>query len=663
MYVFLLQVVEPKRFRGPHCRRTRMVITFLSFAFLTVGCDIARRNGAEQSATAHNKQAEAVAAIRRWGGDVRCHSYRFGPPINERQIFNDSLGKDNVVIAVYNSASPHRALDMTDDRLRMAAELPDLRLLQLGSTKITDAGMRSLRGLTFLEDLDLSNTRITDQGLADLEALTHLQSLQLQHTAISDAGLAHLCGLRELEELFLQDTKVTLAGINKLKRAVPNLRVVSSCNPTAGAEPDAPKLDKSNHQARYILVEYRGQIVKSGGHEAISLDKGIFAIDSAPGANAVGRWIAKNRDSLDMVTFSRGRIGMPLGSFLIVVKNSGERDRFELRDNISTSYPAHLRRHDRGGYSATASWRWFRTYFINTERGLTRCRNVCGLARRRNLRSVKCLRASVHARYREYGFARPMSPTAENTIERLDAMRQRWWLFSLLSTMVLAVSLSFGIFLAMMLADALTRLPQAWLLAVRPGVAGCHRRAGLQRGPAAAPRPAEHRGHRPPRRGRIPRTGQQPDQPGPTCRRPQERQPGVLRSGHQPGGRPAGPASPSTAPPTSESRWRRLRTACRRRATWPNRSAILAVLIVAAVVCEMLDSQLGFGGVDGCWPLGRSSPRSDRSKSSALRRAIPTCWSARASKSPRRSRIPQAKPHRGLLWVAPAGEQESPHSR
>ena len=57
-----------------------------------------------------------------------------------------------------------------------------------------------------------------------------------------------------------------------------------------------------------------------------------------------------------------------------------------------------------------------------------------------------------------------MSPAAENTIERLDSTHQKWWLFSLLSTTVLAASLSFGIFLAMMLADALERLSQAWLL-------------------------------------------------------------------------------------------------------------------------------------------------------------------------------------------------------
>ena len=46
-----------------------------------------------------------------------------------------------------------------------------------------------------------------------------------------------------------------------------------------------------------------------------------------------------------------------------------------------------------------------------------------------------------------------MSPAAENVIERLDGARQKWWLFSLLSTTVLASSLSFGIFLAMMLAN------------------------------------------------------------------------------------------------------------------------------------------------------------------------------------------------------------------
>jgi hypothetical protein len=57
-----------------------------------------------------------------------------------------------------------------------------------------------------------------------------------------------------------------------------------------------------------------------------------------------------------------------------------------------------------------------------------------------------------------------MSPTAENVIERLDGARQKWWLFSLLTTTVLGACASFGVFMAMMLADAVARCSQAWLL-------------------------------------------------------------------------------------------------------------------------------------------------------------------------------------------------------
>ena len=57
-----------------------------------------------------------------------------------------------------------------------------------------------------------------------------------------------------------------------------------------------------------------------------------------------------------------------------------------------------------------------------------------------------------------------MSPAAEKMIQRLDRARQRWWLFSLLSTTVLAGCALFGVFLALMAADASIRLPQGWLL-------------------------------------------------------------------------------------------------------------------------------------------------------------------------------------------------------
>ena len=51
-----------------------------------------------------------------------------------------------------------------------------------------------------------------------------------------------------------------------------------------------------------------------------------------------------------------------------------------------------------------------------------------------------------------------MSPAAENVIQRLDAARQKWWLFSLLTTTVLAMCVSFGVLMAFMLADSLAEV-------------------------------------------------------------------------------------------------------------------------------------------------------------------------------------------------------------
>jgi len=57
-----------------------------------------------------------------------------------------------------------------------------------------------------------------------------------------------------------------------------------------------------------------------------------------------------------------------------------------------------------------------------------------------------------------------MSPIAENILDRLDATRQRWWLFTLLSSAVGATCASLSVLLVFLTADALWRLPRTTLL-------------------------------------------------------------------------------------------------------------------------------------------------------------------------------------------------------
>jgi hypothetical protein len=313
------------RYDGHHT-----LLVFLSFCALAGGCDPAREESPAGNAT-HDAEGDAFAAILRWGGDARCYRSGCRPPTNQRQPMAFSPGTYDVVIAIYNSrrspTSP--TLDITDERLRIVAQLKELRFLQLRSTKVTDAGTKHLRGLTLLEGLDLSNTKITDNGLADLTRLENLRSLQLQHTAITDSGLKYLTGLHRLEDLFLQHTSVTDAGIARLKKSLPVVRVVYSHKRAVSNGSALSNPVQDSETTRYVLM----------GHERATLMLHALAIDADPGLNAVARWIAKNRDALEIVSYSSGHIMMPVGDELIWVKKDGRHVRYTLRGNISTPYP------------------------------------------------------------------------------------------------------------------------------------------------------------------------------------------------------------------------------------------------------------------------------------------------------------------------------------
>ena len=57
-----------------------------------------------------------------------------------------------------------------------------------------------------------------------------------------------------------------------------------------------------------------------------------------------------------------------------------------------------------------------------------------------------------------------MSPAAHEVIRRLDAARQKWWLYTLLTTAVLATCVSLGTLFLFMLTDALLKFSQLALL-------------------------------------------------------------------------------------------------------------------------------------------------------------------------------------------------------
>ena len=72
--------------------------------------------------------------------------------------------------------------------------LRQLQSLNLGDTRVTDAGLEHLKELTELRSLDFHSpspayrTNVGDAGLEYLKRLTKLESLDLTYTKVTDTG-------------------------------------------------------------------------------------------------------------------------------------------------------------------------------------------------------------------------------------------------------------------------------------------------------------------------------------------------------------------------------------------------------------------------------------------------------------------------------------------
>jgi Leucine Rich repeat len=114
---------------------------------------------------------------------------------------------------------------ITDAALSSVKRLIRLKCLDLGYTGVTSDGLDNLKDLTQLETLALGKTAVGDAGLQHLSGLTRLGDLSLYGTIVGDAGLAHLKGMFQLRTLDLRETKVTDAGVNDLQRALPKCQI------------------------------------------------------------------------------------------------------------------------------------------------------------------------------------------------------------------------------------------------------------------------------------------------------------------------------------------------------------------------------------------------------------------------------------------------------
>ena len=107
--------------------------------------------------------------------------------------------------------------------------------LKLGDTKITDAALAEVAKLKNLNKLHLEYTATSDAGLKNLKDLPYLEYLNLVGTKVTDAGLQSLASLKTIKDVFVWKSGVTDAGIAQLRKARPDLNVVTGLDEAAVA--------------------------------------------------------------------------------------------------------------------------------------------------------------------------------------------------------------------------------------------------------------------------------------------------------------------------------------------------------------------------------------------------------------------------------------------
>jgi len=117
-----------------------------------------------------------------------------------------------------------RASWITDSDMPELTRLPNLALLDLSLTRISDHGLQQLKNAPAITDLNLYfDELITDAGLSALKGWKHLKRLSVRGTKITDTTLQHLSGVTSLESLDAGYAQITDVGL-ELLTPLTNLR-------------------------------------------------------------------------------------------------------------------------------------------------------------------------------------------------------------------------------------------------------------------------------------------------------------------------------------------------------------------------------------------------------------------------------------------------------
>jgi hypothetical protein len=132
------------------------------------------------------------------------------------------LGKLTILPKLRRLRLEDLALD--DRAVLQLHEMPELEILNLPATTLTNDGLRALIArMPNLQLLRIGSAGITDQGMAGIRKMESLRFLHLVDTPITDAGLVNFHDMHSLESFYIDGGQETESGIRNLLRANPQL--------------------------------------------------------------------------------------------------------------------------------------------------------------------------------------------------------------------------------------------------------------------------------------------------------------------------------------------------------------------------------------------------------------------------------------------------------
>lgn len=114
------------------------------------------------------------------------------------------------------------------DDYSLLAKKPDVYLLQMANEDVTNDTLELIKGFSYLEVLDIRDAQIDDDGLALVATLPQLRVLYLSRTRVTDEGFRkHLADKPHLMEITASGTGILSKTLRDWKKANPDRKFVN----------------------------------------------------------------------------------------------------------------------------------------------------------------------------------------------------------------------------------------------------------------------------------------------------------------------------------------------------------------------------------------------------------------------------------------------------